>query len=421
MQPPADRNASRRLFLQFLAASPLLARAPATYAGDESSTPMPNSSDPMLWAPMDIGNLIKTPAEALSVFDFETVARATVPPAHFGYLTTGAEGESTLRANRADFNRFALRPHRLRDVSKIDSSIELFGDQWDSPIFLCPTSSNAAFHPDGDLAVSRAAGKGKHLQMLATPSSYSIEEAIAARGSPIWFQLYAPTGFEFATQLLARAARAGSPGVAITVDVTSNRKNETQLRMRRRDQRACIQCHTTANGGSDILAKPNYSQLPAELFKGDAGISLNMDWDMVRRLRDATKMKVILKGIMDPDDAVLCAKYGFDGLVISNHGGRDDDGGFSTIRALPDIVAAVNRRIPILIDSGFRRGTDIVKALALGATAVGVGRPYLWGLGAFGQPGVERVLAILREEFAAAMGQAGAAKVSDLTSNMIRI
>jgi len=186
------------------------------------------------------------------------------------------------------------------------------------------------------------------------------------------------------------------------------------------DQRACIQCHTTAKGGGNILAKPNYSQLSAELFKGDSGISLNMDWDMVRRLRDTTKMKVVLKGIMDPDDALLCAKFGFDGLVISNHGGRDDDGGLSTIRALPDIVSAVNRKIPILIDSGFRRGTDVVKALAMGATAVGVGRPYLWGLGAFGQPGVERVLAILREEVATAMGQAGATKVKDLTPSMIR-
>ena len=420
MRGGVERETSRRLFLQFLAGSPLLAGCWATDAGEAFSAPMPDPSDPRIWTSSDAGKAITTPSEALNVFDFEPVAHANVPPAHFGYMATGAEGESTLRANRADFSRFALRPRRLRDVSKVDSRIEVFGETWDSPIFVCPTSSNAAFHPDGDLAVSRAAGKGRHLQILATPSSSSIEDAIAARGSPMWFQLYAPAGLEFARQLLARAERAGSPGVAITVDVTSRRKNETQVRLRRVDERTCIQCHTTANGGTTISEKPNYSKLPGELFKADPGFSLALDWDTVRRLRDTTKMKVILKGIMDPEDAALCVKYGFDGLVVSNHGGRDDDGGFSTIRALPDIVVAVNRKVPILIDSGFRRGTDIVKALAMGATAVGVGRPYLWGLGAFGQPGVERVLAILREEVAAAMGQAGAARVRDLTPGMIR-
>lgn len=413
----SDPNTSRRLFLQFLASSPLLASVTASYAQDGES--VLRATDPMMWGPLDPGYLLKTPLEAISAFDFEALAHANVPPAHFGYLTTGADGESTLRANRADFQRFALRPYRMRDVSKVDSSIELFGQKWDSPIFVCPTSSNAAFHPDGELAVSRAAGKGKHIQMLSTVASYGIEECIAARGSPIWFQLYATSSFEIAKSLLARAERAGSPVAAITVDVISTRKNETQARMRRMDKRECIECHSGPNGGGNTLAKPNYSQITPEMFKGQVFSSSNLDWDRARRLRDTTKMKVLLKGIMDPEDAALCVKYGFDGLVISNHGGRDDDGGFSTIRALPDIAASVNRRIPILIDSGFRRGMDIVKALAMGATAVGVGRPYLWGLGAFGQPGVERVLEILRTEVSTAMGQAGVTQIKELTSKMI--
>lgn len=190
--------------------------------------------------------------------------------------------------------------------------------------------------------------------------------------------------------------------------------------MRRMDKRECIDCHTGPNGGGNTLAKPNFSQITPEMFKGQVFNSGNLDWDTARRLRDTTKMKVLLKGIMDPEDAALCVKHSFDGLVISNHGGRDDDGGFSTIRALPDIAAAVQGSIPILIDSGFRRGMDIVKALALGATAVGVGRPYLWGLGAFGQPGVERVLEILRTEVSTAMGQAGVTAVKELTTKMIR-
>lgn len=412
----SDPQTSRRLFLQFLATSPLFA---STSYGQDGG-PSQRAADPMMWGPLDPDYLIKTPQEAMSAFDFEARAHANVPPAHFGYLTTGADGESTLRANRADFQRFALRPFRMRDVSKVDSSIELFGQKWDSPIFVCPTSSNAAFHPDGELAVSRAAGKGKHIQMLSTVASYGIEECIAARGGPIWFQLYATSSFEIAKSLLARAERAGSPVAAITVDVISTRKNETQARMRRMDKRECIECHTGPNGGTSTLSKPNFSQITPEMFKGHVFNSSNMDWDTARRLRDTTKMKVVLKGIMDPEDAALCAKYGFDGLVISNHGGRDDDGGLSTIRALPDIVAAVKGRIPILIDSGFRRGIDVVKALAMGATAVGVGRPYLWGLGAFGQPGVERVLEILRTEVSTAMGQAGVTSVKGLSPKMIR-
>ena len=145
--------------------------------------------DPMQWAPIDTGRLVTAANQAQNVFDLELVAHNNVPPAHWGYLTTGAEGESTLRANRADFQRFALRPHRMRDVSKVDLSTTLFGEKMETPIFLCPTSSNGAFHKDGDLAVARAAAKMKHLQMLSTVSTSSIEDVIAARGSPLWFQL----------------------------------------------------------------------------------------------------------------------------------------------------------------------------------------------------------------------------------------
>ena len=412
-----DPKASRRRFLQFLAASPALASVKAAYA--QEGTPFLEATDPMMWAPLDAAHLIDSPAQANDVFDFEAKAHANVPPAHFGYLTTGADGESTLRANRADFQRFALRPHRMRDVSKVDSSIELFGQKWDSPVFICPTSSNAAFHPDGELAVSRAAGKGNHMQMISTVASYSIEECMKARGGPIWAQIYPTSSFEIAKAMLARNERAGSPVAALTVDVISSRKNETQSRMRTLDKRACISCHTGINGGGNTFAKPGFLGITPEMFQGKQFNAVNLDWDTARRLRDTTKMKVILKGIMDPEDAALCVKYGFDGLVVSNHGGRDDDGGFSTIRALPDIAAAVKGKIPILIDSGFRRGMDVVKALAMGATAVGVGRPYLWGLGAFGQPGVERALEILRTEVSTAMGQAGCARVKDLTRSMI--
>lgn len=415
---PFDPYASRRNFLKFLAASPLLASAAPAFAEELESGL--RFEDPMLWAPPDLSRLVDTPAQAANVFDLEVVAHKNVPPAHWGYLTTGAEGETTLRANRADFQRFALRPHRMRDVSKVDISTQMFGQKLDSPIFICPTSSNGAFHKEGEIAVSRAAGKGNHMQMISTVATNSIEDCMAARGSPIWFQLYATSSFDVAKSLVARAEAAGAPGVAITVDVISTRKNETQARLRRMDKRNCIECHATVNGGTRSQDKPHYSKITPEMMKGVSGSSTNMTWEVARRLRDGTKMKVVLKGILDPEDAAQAVKYGFDGIVVSNHGGRDDDGGFSTIRALPDIVAAVKGKMPIMIDSGFRRGTDIVKALAMGATAVGIGRPYLWGLGAFGQPGVERVLEILRSEVTVALGQAGCASIKDLKPSMIR-
>jgi len=417
----ANARASRRSFIQYLLASPLLANVREAYAQEGGASL--KFDDPMQWAPMDLGNLVNRPNDAQSIFDLEAVAHKNVPPAHWGYLTTGAEGESTLRANRTDFQRYALRPRRMRDVTKVDTSVTLFGEKLQTPIFICPTSGNGAFHADGDLAVSRAAGKTQTMQMLSTASTSGIEDCIAARGSPIWFQLYSSSNFEITKSLVERAEAAGCPGVAITVDVISNRKNETQTRLRRQDRRNCIECHDSPNGGTSSAKRPNYSKITPEMWASPTtpGVGQHLTWDFAKRVRDATKMKVVLKGILDPEDAALCVKHGFDGVQVSNHGGRDDDGGWSAIRALPDIAQAVNKKIPILIDSGFRRGTDVVKALAMGATAVGIGRPYLWGLGAFGQVGVERVLEILRAETVAAMTQAGCASVKDLTPRMIQV
>lgn len=418
---PIDPRASRRNFIKYMLASPLLAGAAEAYA--QEGEPALKWEDPMMWAPQEAGQLVSSPQQAQNIFDLETVAHNNVPPAHWGYLTTGAEGEHTLRANRTDFQRFALRPYRMRDVSKVDTSTTLFGEKLESPIFICPTSSNGAFFKDGELSVSRAAGKMKHMQMLSTVATYGIEECMKERGSPIWFQLYASNSYDIAKSLVQRAADAGCPGVVITVDVISTRKNETQARLRKLDKRNCLECHSSMNGGMpNNNKKPNYSKITPEMWKDvPPGTGANMTWEFAKRLRDTQpKMKFIIKGILDPQDAVDCAKHGFDAVMISNHGGRDDDGGWSTIRALSEIAPAVNKKIPILIDSGFRRGIDVAKAIAMGATAVGVGRPYLWGLGSFGQPGVERVLEILNTELRTAVGQAGCTSLKDLSPKMIR-
>jgi 4-hydroxymandelate oxidase len=400
-------RASRRRFLQFCAASPLFARsalAEGVLGGD-----------PVEWAPRDLEKLIAEPKEALDVFDFEPVMKKNVPLAHFGYMATGADDEVTLRANREGFKKFVLRPRRLVDVSNIDMSLELFGATYDSPVVIAPAGSNRAFHPDGEIAVAKAAKLGNHLQILSTVASTSIEDAIAARGGPVWFQLYTTQRWEVAEGLVKRAQAAGAPAIAVTLDVRSAAKWPTFVRLRRTDTRNCGSCH----GLNDYLSsKPNFSGI--DLAGTSSTVVTNLTWDQIKRLRDMVKVKLALKGILTAEDAAMAADAGIDAIVVSNHGGRMEDGVGSTIEVLPEIVGAVGGRMPILVDSGFRHGSDIVKALAIGAKAVCIGRPYLWGLGAFGQAGVERVLGILRFETRLAMQQLGAPTLKDITPDMVR-
>jgi 4-hydroxymandelate oxidase len=400
--PQIDRAASRRHFLQFLAGSPLLAGGGfAALAGEGPATKYP---DPLVWAPLDPDQLIKSPKEAINVFDFEPVCRNNVPPAHFGYMASGIDDEVTLRANREGFLKFQLRPRRLNDVSKVDTSVEVFGVTYGSPVGIAPTGGNRAYDPDGEIAVSNAAKLGNHLQILSTQASTSIDDANKARGGNVWFQLYASPSWDIAKALVKRAENAGSPVVVVTVDRVGGRNQETFFRLRRQDARTCTDCHDNSSPAASTRMKPNFEGIDVAATHVQNLQSSNMTWDFVRRLRDTTKMKIVLKGILAFEDAKLAAESGVvDGIIVSNHGGRGEDSGRSTIDALPEIVEVVNGRIPVLIDSGFRRGTDVVKALAIGATAACVGRPYLWGLGAFGQAGVEKVLEILRTETRAAM------------------
>jgi isopentenyl diphosphate isomerase/L-lactate dehydrogenase-like FMN-dependent dehydrogenase len=400
------QTTSRRRLLQFLAASPLL--APAALA--EAFRPQ----DPAEWAPRDLEQLIADPTQALDVFDFEPVMKKNVPPAHFGYMATGADDEITLRANRDGFRKFELRPRRLTDVSKIDTSADILGVSYDSPIVIAPTGSNRAFHADAEVAVAKAAKAGNHLQVLSTVATTSIEDAIAARGAPVWFQLYTTQRFEIGEALAKRAERAGAPVIVVTLDVRSSAKWETFVRLRRTDTRECGSCH----GGNDYLSrKPNFAGIALGGVGGTA--VTNITWDTIKRLRDTVKTKLVLKGIMTHEDAKFAADAGIDAVIVSNHGGRVEDGVSATIDVLPEVVAAAGT-MPVLVDSGFRRGSDIVKALAIGARAVCIGRPYLWGLGAFGQPGVERVLTILRAETRAAMAQIGAPSLKELKPEMVK-
>jgi len=324
----------------------------------------------------------------------------------------------TLRANREGFLKFVLRPRRLIDVSKVDMTTDILGVKYASPIVTAPTGGNRFFHEDGELAVARAAKAGNHLQILSTVTNYGVEDVVAARGQPIWYQLYATNKWEVAQAFVKRAEKAGCLAVAVTVDRSGGRNQETLFRLRKTDTRECSGCHDRSSLQASLGRRAMYDGVDVSGLKNTQASA--MTWDFIKRLRDTTKMKIVLKGILAYEDAALAADNGIDAIIVSNHGGRSEDSGRSTIDALPEIVDAVKGRMPILIDSGFRRGTDIAKALCMGATAVCVGRPYLWGLGAFGQAGVERVLELLRTETYAIMQQLGAPTIKDLVPNMVR-
>jgi isopentenyl diphosphate isomerase/L-lactate dehydrogenase-like FMN-dependent dehydrogenase len=329
-------------------------------------------------------------------------------------LATGTNDDGTVRANREGFDKFALRVRRLVDVSNIDTSIELMGTQWETPIVIAPTGSQKAFHPEGEVAVARAARAKGHLQILSTVTTSSVEEVTEARGAPIWYQLYPTTEWSITTHLLSRAEAAGCPVVALTVDLQGGSNRETAERARRNDERQCDVCH--AEGGY-YDRKSMFDGVDTSRITSQE--PLTMTWDYAKKIQDTTTMKLYIKGIVTAEDAALCVDNGIDGIVVSNHGGRAEASNRSTIECLPEIVAAVRGRIPVIIDGGFRRGTDIFKALALGANAIAIGRPYLWGLGAFGQPGVETVLSILRAELEMVMRQAGTTSIRAITKDYV--
>jgi 4-hydroxymandelate oxidase len=391
-------SVERRALLKFLAASPVFAAlAPWTRAFADEHLPA-------------------SAAEALDVFELEAVAQRLVPPAHWGYLQSGVDGDVTLRANQAAYGRYELRPRRLVDVSHVDLAIEVFGIKAASPIGCWPIGSLRALNPEGDIAVARATKKKNTLHIMSTQASYPVEAINDARGTPVWYQLYTTNQFEVTKKLVKRAEAAGCPVVAVTVDTPAGRNTETAARLRRDDTRICSTCHAVDDHGNPrplISTKPMFGGIDTQ------GLGLTqaaLTWDFVKRLKDMTKMKVLLKGIESVEDAVLAVQNGADGIIVSNHGGRSIESGRATLESLPEVVQGVAGRIPVLVDGGVRRGTDVLKALALGASAVGIGRPYAWGLAAFGQDGVERVLDILNLELRLAMVGCGARTVSEITA-----
>jgi len=396
---------ARRELLKFMAASPYV----AAVGGLAAYLRLPAASAQVATPPAD---LARSPADALNVFDLEAVARRNVAPAHWAYMVSGVDDDATLRANREVFGRVQLRPRRLRDATSVDMRVELFGTTYNSPIFLCPTGGGRSFHPDGEIAVARAAAARGTLQCLSTMASTGIEDVNKALGRPAWYQLYAPSKWEACEQMLRRVEAAGSSVVLLTVDNTTGRNSETYRRTRPKDLSGCVACHGPAEPGTSIDLKPMFRGIN---MTGVRPTSPAMDWAFFDQLRKYWKGKLLIKGLDTREDARLAVDHGADGIVVSNHGGRATETLRSTLEALPEVVAEVGGRVPVLVDSGFRRGADVFKALSLGARAVGVGRPYIWGLGAFGQAGVDRVLEILQGELRLAMGNCGTRTVADIT------
>jgi isopentenyl diphosphate isomerase/L-lactate dehydrogenase-like FMN-dependent dehydrogenase len=396
-------SSSRRHFLRLLASSPLLAQIDVASLLAQGGAAA--SSD-----------VIASVSEALNVLDFEAAARAKLPAWHWAWMSNGGEDGGTIRANREGFEHYAIRPRRLVDVSKVDTSVSLFGKTWETPIFLCPVSGHKLYNPQGELATARAAKAKKHLQVLSTTTTTAVEEVNAARGEPVWFQLYTRPEWSQTRELVKRVESAGCPALVFTVDLLGGRNTEMFDRVRLRNQQVCGSCHQ-GNPIADVSHRPMVNAL-AQSANSQPEIA-TPTWDYIKRLKDTTTMKLLVKGIVTREDAELAMMHGVDGVFVSNHGGRADNTLRATIDCVSEVVAGVKGRAPVIVDSGFRRGGDIFKALALGATAVGVGRPYIWGLASFGQEGVETVLDILRRELQLTMRQSGVISIKGVTRNHI--
>jgi isopentenyl diphosphate isomerase/L-lactate dehydrogenase-like FMN-dependent dehydrogenase len=353
----------------------------------------------------------------------EDLARERLDPEPFGYVAGSAGTESTARANRDAFDHWRIVPRFLRDVSVRDLSRDVLGTPFPAPVALAPVGVQGIVHQEAELAVARAAGALGLPMVLSTVSSYTLEDVAAASDGPKWFQLYWPRDRDVAASLVGRAAAAGYRALVVTLDTFI-------LAWRPRDlSRAYLPFLARmglANYESDPAVLAGLEKSPEEDPGGSVLRWMSMfgdpakTWDDLEWLRELWDGPLLLKGVLHPDDARLAADAGVDGVIVSNHGGRQIDGEISSLEALPDVAAAVGDRMTVLFDSGIRTGSDVIKALALGAQAVLVGRPYVYGLGLGGEDGVRHVLRSLLAELDLSMALAGCVSLDDLGPQILR-
>lgn len=356
--------------------------------------------------------------DTINLFELERAAKEKLPQVAYDYFASGAWDEITLRENRAAFERIKVHCRVLVDVSRRDLSTTLFGQKLALPVLLAPTAFHKLAHPEGELATVRAAGTAGTIMVLSSLSTTLVEEVVRAATGPVWFQLYINKDRGFTRDLVARVEAAGCQALMLTVDTPEWGRRERDVRNQFHLPAGLAAVNLLpSNERGEVTGQSGAGMGQAFSWMLDASVT----WKDVVWLRSLTKLPVILKGICRPDDARLAIENGASGIVVSNHGARQMDTAPATIEVLPRCADAVAGRVPILVDGGVRRGLDVLKALALGATAVQVGRPVLWGLAADGQAGVESALQILREELHLAMALAGCATLKTITRDLVAV
>ncbi|MBI3684125.1 MAG: alpha-hydroxy-acid oxidizing protein [Acidobacteria bacterium] len=390
-----SRRRALRQFAAFLAASPLA----------RSQRELPYNPD-----------LLPGLDEMANVFELEPLCRARISKQNYDFIACGVDNEWSLRHNRDAFDRIHLRPRMLVNTEHMDLSTTLFGARVEMPILIAPMAGHQLAHPDGEIATAKAAAAAKTILCVSSNSSYPMEKVAEATSFVKWWQLYAREDLDATRERIQRAVALGYKVVVWTVDGPYNSHRERLLRDRIRVQ---VPPGGGGAGTSNAPRRRRGEAEPPHPYRLDPVLVSRMDWSHLSRIKEWANVPVLVKGILTAEDAALAVKHGADGIVVSNHGGRYLDYAPATIEVLPEIAQAAGGKLPILIDSGFRRGTDILKALAMGASAVMIGRPTLWGLGAFGQPGVEKALQLLETELALAMGLSGKPTLKHIDKSLL--
>ncbi len=353
------------------------------------------------------------------VMQLESLARPHLSQMAYDYVRSGGADEITMRENRAGFERLKLSPSVLVDVSKIDTRVNLFGGEFESPILLAPVAYHRLYHAEGEIGTAQGASAAGAGFVISTFTTTAIDEIARNTKRPIWFQLYVQRDREFTKDMVQRAVASGCKAVCLTVDtpVLGNRYGQLSFGLPKELECVHMRGLITLSGPGVSQATQGHKTQRAGIY--DTIFDPSFNWSDLEWLRSVAGVPVILKGVLSAEDGKRAVERGADGVIVSNHGGRNLDTVPATIDALPRVVEAVAGRIPVMLDSGIRRGTDVLMALALGAKAVFIGRPYIYGLAAGGGKGVERVITILRDELERAMALTGRRSIAEIDATVL--
>ena len=392
----------RRELLQSLAATAAAAKMTPT---DDSAAPPETQVNP--------ARTQDSAAAPVNLHEFEALARKRITRMAYDYIAGGSADEVTLRRNRESFEEIRLKPRVLVDVSKLDTRLTLLGQEFDFPILLAPAAYHKLVHPEGELATARGAAAAGATLVVSSFATAAIERVAKSTSGRLWFQLYCQPDRGFTRDLIARAEAAGCRALVITVDTPvgpiRDREARVKFELPAGMEMENLRPLTSKTGADDRRHARMYSTV----------LDPTLTWETVAWIRSLTRVPVILKGILAPEDARKAADSGADAIIVSNHGARNLDSSPASIEALPRAMEAVQGKIPMLMDGGVRRGTDVLKALALGANAVLIGRPYLWGLASYGADGVQQVTEMLRKEFEVAMALSGATSLAGVNRSVL--